>query len=135
MFYRDVNSIDHSERVENLARHGVFFYDDRGDVPSSWSLIGLESMQWPRGHPVGGGVLLMHRPSLCPSQRARSWSSGAEMQPAPNAAFNISDGVETIGYALVAKLTHHGISLIDTHASARGVGCRANKIQWAGTLQ
>ena len=35
----------------------------------------------------------------------------------------------------MAKLSVPGTVWINTHASARGVGCRAKKIQWAGTLQ
>ena len=45
-------------------------------------------------HSVEGGVVLILRPSFCPSQRARSWSSGAEIHSAPTAAFSISDGVD-----------------------------------------
>ena len=101
----------------------------------SWSFIGLESMQGPRGHPVERGVAPEKLPLFGPSQRASSWFSAVEIQSAPNAAFNISDGVVSIGCAYVTKGTHLGTSGINTHASARGVGCRAKKIQWAGTLQ
>ena len=44
-------------------------------------------------HPVDGGVTLYSSPSFGPSQRARLWFCGAEIYAAPNAAFNISDGV------------------------------------------
>ena len=100
----------------------------------SWSFIGLESMQGPRGHPVERGVAPEKRPLFGPSQRASSWFSAVEIQSAPNAAFNISDGVVSMGCAYVAQLTRLGISGISAHASARAVGCRATKIQWAGTL-
>jgi hypothetical protein len=86
-------------------------------------------------HPVGGGVVLNLRIRLGPSQRASSWLSGAEIHPAPNAALNICDGGDAIGCAYVAKLTLLGTSCIDVHASACAYGCRAKKIQWAGTLQ
>ena len=87
-------------------------------------------------HSVEGGVVLILRPSFCPSQRARSWSSGAEIHSAPTAAFNISDGVVTISIdcAYVAKLTHLGSSGINPHAPAGAYGCRVRNIQWAGTL-
>ena len=86
-------------------------------------------------HPVGGGVVLNLRTRLGPSQRASSWLSGAEIYSAPNAAFNICDGGDAIRCAYVAKLTRLGTSWIDAHASAGAYGCRAKKIQWAGTLQ
>ena len=86
-------------------------------------------------HPVGGGVVLNLRTRLGPSQRASSWLSGAEIHPAPNAALNICDGGDAIGCAYVAKLSVLGTSSIDAHASAGVHGCRAKKIQWAGTWQ
>ena len=102
----------------------------------SWSFIGLESMQGPRGHPVERGVAPEKLPLFGPSQRASSWFSAVEIQSAPNAAFNISDGVVSIGCAYVAaKLSVLGISGINAHASVGAYGCRAEKIQWAGTFQ
>ena len=92
-------------------------------------------MQGPRGHPVERGVAPEKRPLFGPSQRASSWFSAVEIQSAPNAAFNISDGVVSIGCAYVTKLTHLGTSGINPHASARAVGCRVTNLQWARTLQ
>ena len=86
-------------------------------------------------HPVDGGVALYSWPSFGPSQRDRLWLCGAEIYPAPNAAFNISDGGDAIGCAHVAKLSVLRISGINAHASVGAYGCRAEKIQWAGTLQ
>ena len=86
-------------------------------------------------HPVDDGVVLNLRIRLGPSQRASSWLSGAEIYSAPNAAFNICDGDDAIGSGYVAKLNLLGTSWIDAHASAGAYGCRAKKIQWAGTLQ
>ena len=92
-----VNSIDHSERVENLAPWSRLHATTGEMFQGSWSFIGLESMQGPRGHPVERGVAPEKRLLFGPSQRASSWSSGAEIQSAPIAAFNISDGVDTMG--------------------------------------
>ena len=73
-------------------------------------------------HPVDDGVVLNLRIRLGPSQRASSWLSGAEIHPAPSAAFNICDGGDAIGCAYVAKLTLLGTSWIDVHASAGAYG-------------
>ena len=86
-------------------------------------------------HPVDGGVALYSWPSFGPSRRDRLWLCGAEIYPAPNAAFSICDGGDAIGCAHVAKLSVLGISGINAHASVGAYGCRAEKIQWAGTLQ
>ena len=86
-------------------------------------------------HPVDEGVVPYLGTRLGPSQRASSWLSGAEIHPAQNAAFNIYDGDDAIRCAYVAKLTRLGTSWINAHASAGAYGCRAKKIQWAGTVQ
>jgi hypothetical protein len=105
----------------------------RGSKPVElqWITMGSSAAR----HTVGGDVMPYLRTKLGPSQRASSWLSGAEIPPAQNAAFNICDGGDAIGCAHVAKLTLLGTSWIDAHASAGAYGCRAEKIQWAGTLQ
>jgi len=96
-------------------------------------------------HAIGVGAALARQPydgrvapylriSFGPSQRDRLWLCGAEIYPAPNAAFKIYDGGDAIGSAYVAKLNLLGSRGISSCASARAVGCRATKIQWAGTL-
>ena len=57
----------------------------------------MELVLWPRGNPVGGGVMLNVHPSFGPAQRATSWLSGTEIHSAPTAALNISDWLDTIG--------------------------------------
>ena len=111
--------------------------DDRRNVPRQLELhwIGVDARAARASSgPVERGVAPEKRPLFGPSQRASSWFSAVEIQSAPNAAFNISDGGDAIGCAHVAKLSVLGISWINAHASARAVGCRATKIQWAGTL-
>ena len=122
------------ERVENLARWSRLCTTTVEMFQGSWSYFGLEWRLTLARHSVEGGVVLILRPSFCPSQRARSWSSGAEIHSAPTAAFNISDGMVTIDCAYVAKLTHLGSSGINPHAPAGAYGCRVRNIQWAGTV-
>ena len=110
--------------------------DKWADVPGQWSFIGLEwvlrspDIQW---MVVYYTILIAVVWSIA---ALRLWFCGAEIYAAPNAAFNISDGWgDAIGCAYVAKLSVLGTSSIDAHASAGVHGCRAKKIQWAGTLQ
>ena len=85
--------------------------------------------------PVNGGAAPNSRPSYGSSARARLWFGGPEIYSAPNAAFQLSDGVDTIGCACVAKLTSLGTCWIDSHASACAVHSRVEFIQLVGTLQ
>ena len=74
----------------------------------SWSYVGL---QW-RGalarHPVEGGVVLTIHPSFVHRSAPDHGParSGAEIQSAPIAAFNISDGVDTVldGLSIRSKI-------------------------------
>ena len=59
--------------------------------------VGLQWRAALARHSVEGGVVTILRPSFCPWQRARPWSSGAEIHSVPTAAFNISDGVDMMG--------------------------------------
>ena len=100
-----------------------------------WSFLGLDWVHWPRGHPVGDGVVLNVHPTFGPpTQRASSWLSSAENHLSAERSLQHLDGGDAIGCATLAKLTRLVISGINTDASARAVGCRAQLIQWAGTL-
>ena len=85
-------------------------------------------------HSVDSSLVPKWRPSYGTSARARSWFGEAEIYAAPNAAFKLYDGFDTIACACVAKLTQLGTSGIISYCSARAVSCRVRNIQWAGTL-
>ena len=121
--------------MENLAPWSRLHATTGEVFQGSWSFMGLESMQGPRGHPVERGVAPEKRPLFGPSQRASSWFNGAEIHLSAERSLQHLDGVETNGCASVAKLNVPGISWINAHASARAVRCCAGSIQWAGTVQ
>ena len=83
--------------MENLAPWSRLHATTGEVFQGSWSFIGLESMQGPRGHPVERGVAPEKRPLFGPSQRASSWFNGAEIHLSAERSLQHLDGVDTIG--------------------------------------
>ena len=130
-----VNSSDHGERVGNLAAWSRLGATAAWMFQGQWSFLGLEWVHWSRIIQLVMAWCSMSIHRLVHRSAPNDGSAALKISSAPTAAFNICDGGDAIGCAYVAKWTRLGSSCIDVHASAGAYGCRAKKIQWAGTVQ